>query len=62
VQAEVAAVQGEVGELLARGARLERLVRALENRALAGRLRARGGAGWEKYEALLACERGRLPQ
>lgn len=58
-QAEVAKVQQEVAELLARSARLERLVRALENRELAGRLKARGGKTWTTYEALLACERAR---
>lgn len=57
-QGEVGAAQEAVFELLARSARIERLVRAYENRALAGRLKARGGAGWQTYEALLACERG----
>jgi hypothetical protein len=55
--AAVAAVQAEVAELLVRSARLERLVRALANRVLAGRLKARGGAAWATFEALLACER-----
>src|SRR5690606_13020516 len=45
-QEEVAVAQQEVAALLARSARLERLVRALENQALAGRLKARGGAAW----------------
>ncbi|MDC0669693.1 hypothetical protein [Nannocystis radixulma] len=58
-QADAATAQGEVAELLARSAKLERLVRALENRTLAGRLKARGGAAWSTFEALLACERGR---
>jgi hypothetical protein len=40
-----------------RAAILQRLVRAYENRALAARLRAAGGAGWERYARLLACER-----
>lgn len=57
-QEEVAAVQAEIAELLARSARLERLLRALRVRTLAARLKARGGPGWARYEALLACERG----
>ena len=36
---------------------LERLIRALDNKALAGRLAARGGPEWERFQALLACER-----
>ncbi|MDC0718040.1 hypothetical protein [Nannocystis bainbridge] len=55
--AAVGAVQAEVAELLVRSARLERLVRALANRVLAGRLKARGGKAWATFEALLACER-----
>lgn len=58
-QDEVAAAQDEVSRLLVRSARLERLVRARETLALAGRLKARGGAAWRTYEALLACERAR---
>lgn len=38
-------------------AQLTRLVRAIETRTLAGRLRARGGRPWEIYQRLLACER-----
>lgn len=60
-QAEVAAAQEAAGELLARSAKIERLLRALQTRALAGRLKARGGADWRTYEALLACERSALP-
>lgn len=37
-----------------------RLERALENRQLAARLRAKGGEGWRSYERLLACERTTL--
>ena len=55
--AELAAARDEHAELLARSAKLERLVRALETRKLAGELAARGGADWRTYEALLACER-----
>ncbi|HEY8374995.1 MAG TPA: hypothetical protein VIK91_00845 [Nannocystis sp.] len=61
-QAEVGAAQEQVAELLARSARLERLARALENRTLAGRLKARGGPAWRHYEALLACERTASPR
>jgi hypothetical protein len=39
-------------------ARYERLVRALDDRALAARLHAQGGAAWQRYERLLRCERG----
>lgn len=58
-QAEVGAAHEAVAELLARSARIERLARALDTRALAGRLKARGGAAWRVYEKLLACERAR---
>ncbi len=51
------AARGELGVMMARSAKLERLVRALETRRLAGRLKARGGADWAVYEELLACER-----
>ncbi|PCC71653.1 hypothetical protein SAMN02745121_01196 [Nannocystis exedens] len=57
---ESAAAQAEVAELLARSARLERLLRALRVRILAGRLKGRGGPAWARYEALLACERGQI--
>ena len=49
--------RSELGVGLARSAKLERLVRALETRTLAGRLKARGGPDWAAYEQLLACER-----
>lgn len=51
------AAREALGAALQRSARLERLVRAYETRALADRLQARGGADWRAYEALLACER-----
>ncbi len=38
----------------------ERLVRALDDRVLAARLHAQGGAAWQHYERVLACERGVL--
>lgn len=44
--------------LMLESAPLERLVRALDTIALAGRLRARGGQDWERYTAFVACERG----
>jgi len=53
----LAKTRDEQAELLARSAKLERLVRALETRRLAGALAGRGGADWRTYEALLACER-----
>jgi hypothetical protein len=40
---------------------LERLLRAYDNRLLAGALRAKGGRDWERYQAFLACERGFAP-
>jgi hypothetical protein len=45
-------------ELRVAAAPVERLARALETIALAERLRARGGADFAAFEALLACERG----
>jgi len=56
-QDEGDAARSELGVMMARSAKLERLVRALETRSLAGRLKARGGADWAVYEELLACER-----
>lgn len=44
-------------ELRRKAAPVERLLRALENLALARRLHAKGGAGWARYQAILACER-----
>ena len=44
-------------ELRRRIAPIARLARALETRELAGRLKAKGGADWETYQSLLACER-----
>jgi hypothetical protein len=41
-----------------RAADVRRLARAHDTIALASRLRAAGGAAWEHYERLLACERG----
>lgn len=47
-------------ELLVQRARVHRLVRVEENLKLAGHLRARGGEGWARFEALRACENGAL--
>ena len=56
-RAEGDAARDELAAAMARSAKLERLVRALETRELAGRLQVRGGADWAAYERLLACER-----
>ena len=49
-----------VQRLRLRAAPLERLLRAMDTRRLAGRLKARGGAEWDHYLRLLACERAVL--
>ena len=54
-------IQIEIGDLRGEAARYERLARAIETRALAGRLAARGGAEWRHYAELLACERSLPP-
>jgi hypothetical protein len=51
------AVAAELDGLRLKAAPYERLARAFENRELAARLKARGGADWERYERMLACER-----
>jgi len=58
---EVDRIQVEIGDLRGEAARYERLARAIETRALAGRLAARGGADWRHYAELLACERSLPP-
>lgn len=45
-------------ELRERAAPYERLTRALDNRKLAARLRARGGEDWATFERIWSCERG----
>ena len=40
---------------------MERLVRAIDNRLLAARVKHRGGSDWRHYEKLLRCERSHLP-
>lgn len=57
VRADQDRLSAETEVLELEAAHLERLVRALDNRTLAGRLRARGGAGWRVYERILSCER-----
>ncbi len=47
----------ERAELQVRAAPFERLARAVETRALAGRLKALGGEPWRTFERLSACER-----
>ena len=54
-------IQIEIGDLRGEAARYERLARAIETLALAGRLAARGGADWDHYAELLACERSLPP-
>lgn len=44
-------------ELRERAAPYERLTRALDNRKLAARLRAKGGEDWATFERILGCER-----
>jgi hypothetical protein len=44
-------------DLRRRASPVERLARALETIELAGRLRGKGGADWERYARILACER-----
>jgi hypothetical protein len=56
---DVDGIWKRVDALLAVEARLRRLVRAYETRALARRLRAAGGPAWHYFAQLLACERGR---
>jgi hypothetical protein len=50
----VEAGQAEHAVLLARGAVLERLVRAVETRTLVQMLARKGGADWDGYAALVA--------
>jgi hypothetical protein len=47
----------ELADRRTAAAPLERLVRALETVALARALARRGGPAWDRYQALLACER-----
>ena len=47
----------EIAELAREAAPYERLARARETQALAGRLAAKGGHDWATYQALLLCER-----
>lgn len=56
-KAKVDELSNASADLRAEAAPLERLVRALDIRRRAARLRAIGGPRLERYEALLACER-----
>jgi len=58
----VEGAQAEQAVLLARGALLERLVRAVETRTLAQLSARRGGADWAGYVALVECERWAPPR
>jgi len=51
------ASEDEMWSLRAKAAPWENLLRALDTEILAGRLRARGGATWKRYQQFLACER-----
>jgi hypothetical protein len=57
----VDALANAMADLRVEAAPLERLVRALESRRRAARLRSLGGPDLARYEALLACERW-IPQ
>jgi hypothetical protein len=52
------ALEGKLWQLRTEMAPLANLLRALETRELAGRLKAKGGPGWRRYQKFLACERG----
>lgn len=56
-RAAVDEVAQAMAQLRREAAPYERLTRALDNRDLAGRLRARGKANWAYHQALLECER-----
>ncbi len=58
---EVDTLTAAVDEALVAAAPLERLARAISTKRLAQRLRALGGAHWDRYAALLACERSTPP-
>jgi hypothetical protein len=57
VEAACASLASAIDELETESALVDRLVRAHENRLLAGALWARGGADFAELERLLACER-----
>lgn len=56
VSARVEQISNRIAGLERREARLLRLLRALENTALAGRLATQGGYAWGVYERLRSCE------
>jgi len=57
VSATVGRLDEFVGKIRTQSAPLERLVRAMDNKQLAARLKAKGGPDWDHYAKLLACER-----
>lgn len=57
-QATVESIQERIELLLVDTAPYRRLVRALETRTLAGRLHRVHTVHWQRYERMLACERG----
>ena len=59
VRSEVDHLGQRLWDLRRQSAPYERLTRALDNRQLAGRLRAEGGPAWSTFERILACERSR---
>lgn len=56
-EAQVEALEGQLRELEPKEALVLRLIRAHETLSLAAALKARGGANYSSYRALLACER-----
>jgi hypothetical protein len=56
-QAQVEALDAQLRELEPKEAGVLRLIRAHETLSLAAALKARGGASYDSYRALLACER-----
>ncbi|AKF08503.1 hypothetical protein [Sandaracinus amylolyticus] len=57
-QDDLGAMQETEAALRVQAAPLRRWLEAYESIALAGRLRARGGEAWDRYERMRACERG----
>jgi hypothetical protein len=54
-------LEREAHRAMAERAPYERLVRALDNRRLAGQLKQKGGPDWQRFEALRTCERSAPP-
>lgn len=55
-------LEREAHRAMAERAPYERLVRALDNRRLAGQLKQKGGPDWQRFEALRTCERSTPPR